>query len=116
LGALLAVLLLFGLATPSIISSLGDQQTPVRIALSVGVLFLLGLFMGMAFPLGMRLAQTCAPQLTPWLWGVNGATSVLASVLAVAIALTFGIAASYWTGAACYLAALGTFVLAGRPK
>jgi hypothetical protein len=70
----------------------------------------------MAFPLGMRLAQTCAPELTPWLWGVNGATSVLASVLAVAVALTFGIAASYWTGAGCYLAALGTFAVAARPK
>ena len=42
--------------------------------------------MGMAFPLGLRLAAGHAAALTPWLWGVNGATSVLAAVLAVAIA------------------------------
>ena len=47
-----------------------------------------GLFMGMAFPLGMKLAAREHPALTPWLWGVNGATSVCASVLAVAIALS----------------------------
>src|SRR3990172_6397951 len=37
-----------------------------------GMLFPLGLCMGMAFPLGMRLASGRAPALTPWLWGVNG--------------------------------------------
>ena len=48
----------------------------------------------------MRLATASRPQLAPWLWGVNGATSVLASVLAVVIAMIFGISASFWTGVA----------------
>src|SRR5215203_3366045 len=46
-----------------------------------------------------------APALAPWLWGINGATSVCASVIAVAIALHWGIAASFWTGVACYVTA-----------
>jgi hypothetical protein len=75
--------------------------------------------MGTAFPLGMRRALERAPTVAPWLWGINGATSVCASVLAVAIALTAGISASYWTGVGCYaLAALtGVLVLhgAGEP-
>src|SRR5262249_9070901 len=111
---LLGVMVLFGLATPRAVTGLEDQSTPIRIAAAAGILFGLGLFMGMAFPLGMRLAEARTPQLTAWCWGVNGATSVLASVLAVALALTFGIAATYWTGVACYLAALGMFVWAGR--
>jgi hypothetical protein len=59
----------------------------------------------MAFPLGMQLAARRSPALGPWLWGINGATSVCASVLAVAIALHWGIAASFWSGVACYVVA-----------
>ena len=63
--------------------------------------------MGMAFPLGMRMALGRAPLLAPWFWGVNGAASVCASVLAVVIAIGAGISAAFWTGTACYAVALG---------
>ena len=32
--------------------------------------------MGMAFPLGMKTASAKSAFLTPWLWGINGATAV----------------------------------------
>jgi hypothetical protein len=80
--------------------------TPTRIAVAIGLLFPIGFLMGMAFPLGMRAAASRAPALGPWLWGINGATSVCASVVAVTIALHWGIAASFWTGVACYVAAM----------
>jgi hypothetical protein len=47
---------------------------------------------------------------------VNGATSVLASVLAVVIAMAAGISASFWTGVAVYVVALASFALAARPR
>jgi hypothetical protein len=50
--------------------------------------------------------------LTPWLWGINGATLVCASVLAVVIALSPSISAAFWTGLACYGAALIAFAWA----
>ena len=50
----------------------------------------------------MRLALQRAPLLAPWFWGVNGAASVCASVLAVVIAIGAGISAAFWTGTACY--------------
>jgi hypothetical protein len=53
----------------------------------------------------MLMAGGAQRELTPWLWGINGATSVCASVLAVAIALNFGITVTFWCGAACYLLA-----------
>ena len=70
--------------------------------------------MGMAFPLGMRLAMRSQPGLAPWLWGVNGAMSVLASVLAVVIAIAAGISASFWTGVASYALATAAFGVAAR--
>ena len=54
------------------------------------------------------------PALAPWLWGVNGATSVCASVLAVAIALSSSISGAFWAGWVAYAVALAGFVLAAR--
>ena len=66
--------------------------------------------MGMPFPMGMRRADSLAPAITPWLWGINGAASVCASVLAVVVALSLGIGASYWIGLFCYVVAAGIYV------
>jgi uncharacterized membrane protein len=114
LGVLAAVLAVAGIVTMPLINSLSDAETPVRIAASAGLLAVMGVPMGTAFPLGMRLAMASRPELGPWLWGVNGATSVLASVLAVVIAMVAGISASFWTGVAGYLVALATFAWAAR--
>ena len=102
----LAVLVVFGIATPPITHRFEGADTPVRILIAVGILLPVGFCLGMAFPLGMRLALQRSPSIAPWLWGVNGATSVCASVLAVVIAIGAGISAAFWVGAACYLVRL----------
>ena len=111
--ALVVVLAVFGVLTPVVARWSEPMTTPVRILAAVLLLFPAGVFMGMAFPLGMKLAVTRARELTPWLWGLNGAASVLASVLAVCIALTWSISTAFWTGVACYVVALVSFVKAG---
>jgi hypothetical protein len=62
--------------------------------------------------MGRALAD--APSLAPWLWGVNGAASVCASVLAVVIALGGGISAAFWAGAVCYCGALAVLAWSER--
>ena len=114
LGALLALLALFGLATPWVVAQFEASATWLRIAVAVLVLVPPGLLMGTAFPLGMKLAASRADALTPWLWGVNGALSVVASVLAVAIALTWSISAAFWAGFAAYVGALIAYRAASR--
>ncbi|MBI3449603.1 MAG: class I SAM-dependent methyltransferase [Acidobacteria bacterium] len=116
LGGLLGALALFGIVTPRVAAMFEPSSTPVRILLATGILFALGIFMGTAFPLGMKLAASTSESLTPWLWGVNGAASVLASVLAVVIALTWGISAAFWTGAGAYAIAFFAFQAAGRSE
>jgi hypothetical protein len=69
---------------------------------ALAVLLPAGFFMGMAFPLGMKRAAQENAALAPWLWGVNGATSVCASVLAVVIAMAWGINTASWIGVGCY--------------
>jgi hypothetical protein len=114
LAALVIVLALFGSVTPAVARWSEPMTTPVRIAAAILMLFPAGLFMGMAFPLGMKLAARRARDLTPWLWGLNGAASVLASVLSVCIALTWSISTAFWTGWACYVMALTVFVRGAR--
>jgi hypothetical protein len=109
-GMLIVVLFAFGLLTPVAVRLFEASSTPIRILVSVGTLLPLGFFMGMAFPIGMGRALAETPALAPWLWAVNGAASVCASVLAVVIALGAGISASFWAGAVCYLGALAVLV------
>jgi len=111
---LLAVLVLFGLATPRLIGLFAGSSTPVRILVAGSTLFPLGILMGMPFPLGMHAAAGRAASLTPWLWGINGATSVCGSVLAVVIALAAGISAAFWTGTAFYLLGAVAFAAVAR--
>jgi hypothetical protein len=111
---LIGVLILFGIGTPSAIHAFQGAETPVRILVAIGLLLPAGLFMGMAFPFGMKLALQQSPALTPWFWGINGATSVCASVLAAVIALGFGISASFWTGFACYVVGVAAFCWESR--
>ncbi len=106
---LLVSLLLFGAITPSVTAAFQASTTPVRLAVSIILLFPLGVFMGMPFPAGMSHAARKAPLLTPWFWGVNGATSVCGSVLAIAIALGSGISTSYWVGFLCYFCAFAAY-------
>lgn len=107
---LVAVIALFGILTPNTVVFFDRFSMPVQIAVSAADLFPLGFFMGMAFPLGIKFASARFGALTPWLWGMNGVASVLASVLAAVIALNWGISASFWTGFLCYLVALLSFI------
>jgi hypothetical protein len=109
---LLAVLALFGHHTPALIARYRAETNLARILLSVGILSGIGIFLGMPFPLGMKVAMVRSSALSPWLWGINGSASVLASIIAVVIALAAGISASYWTGVGCYGVALVAFIWA----
>jgi hypothetical protein len=113
---LLGLIVLFGISTPPLVRAFAASTTPVRIAVAGVTLFPMGLFMGMAFPLGMKLANLRTPELSPWLWGVNGATSVCASVVAVAIALYAGVTATFWTGFVSYAVAAVAFYLGLRRR
>jgi spermidine synthase len=83
------------------------QSAEVLTRSAIAILSILpaGLMMGNAFPMGMRVVSTLgADRASPWYWGINGATGVLASGLAIACSITFSIDVTLWFGAGCYLA------------
>lgn len=79
--------------------------TEIRIGLALLSICPAGLMMGLGFPVGMRFLQERGDPRAAWYWGVNGATSVVATVLAMIVSLNFGISATIWCGIALYAAA-----------
>src|SRR2546425_2296011 len=97
----------FIFASPAVTYQLAAASTPLRIAISAMLLFPSGFFMGMAFPLGIKQAMSahdCAP--TAWYWGINGAFSVISSVLALVVAVFWGVTATLLVGLLAYVVAL----------
>jgi len=64
----------------------------------------LGFAMGMPFPTGLRaLAETRSQASSiEWAWAMNAASSVLGSVLAIIVAVQFGLNATLACGAGAY--------------
>jgi hypothetical protein len=65
----------------------------------------LAICMGMALPIGIRMVEQDGPGIIPWVWAVNGACSVLGSVLAWGISLNFGFNTTLLTAATIYFSA-----------
>jgi predicted membrane-bound spermidine synthase len=75
-----------------------------RMIISFILLAPLGFFMGMPFPLGMKLlAEMGLEPYVPRMWGVNGIGSVFGSALAIILAISFGFSYSMILGAMLYL-------------
>lgn len=72
-----------------------------RVAVSACVLIPVGILMGMPCPLGFSLLSQNEAE-AAWCWGINGAAGVLASVLAIMIALLSGLQAVLWAGVLAY--------------
>jgi hypothetical protein len=96
---------------------LRDQgfSTPARICLAWLTLGPLGVAMGMPFPLVFRWLARTQPEFGPWYWGVNGAASVMASILSIIVALLCGLKVVFGLGLGAYgLAALSLHSIARR--
>jgi hypothetical protein len=117
LAALLAVLVVFAFVTPAVIDGAYGQTTPLRIASAVALVAPMAFLMGMPFPLGMKIASLRPDAPTAFFWGINGATSVCASVLAVAISMGWGISMAFWAGCFAYAVAAAAlaFVVLRQP-
>jgi len=78
----------------------------IRILISGFLVLLLGFFMGMPFPQGLSIVESHEKFLLPWAWGVNGAASVLASIVCVMAAMRFGFNVVFAVSILVYAASL----------
>ncbi len=74
-----------------------------RILVSLFLLMPLGFFLGMPFPLGMKLlSEFGLENYVPRMWAVNGIGSVLGSALSIALSISFGFSYAMTLGALLY--------------
>src|SRR5580698_10403853 len=111
------VLYVFILA--GLLNALVGLPFEAKLLVSAALLVPLGFAMGMPFPTGLRaLASLPAPEFpaggkgevqentVEWAWAMNAGSSVLGSVLAMVIAIQFGLNITLACGAVAYLAAI----------
>ena len=114
-GALIAARVIAGLLTPPVTEWARGEATNIRVVVSVLLLAPPAFFMGMMFPLGLGVWRRHA-ELLPFFWSANGITSMLASVLGMALSIEFGIANTYAIGAAFYVVCALMLVVASRER
>lgn len=108
-GTLVAVLVAYALALTPLFHALLGLPIEARVAIAVALVFVPGLLMGTLLPSGVRAASSISPDLVPWGWGLNGATSVVGSILAVFLSMNYGFTVALAIGLAVY--ALVPFLL-----
>ena len=111
---LVAFLLLHALFSSLILEQTLRLGLNARLAVAVLLLSILGFLMGIPFPSGIRWAGQREPTVVPWLWGINGVTSVLGSALATALSIHVGFRATLFIAALAYAAAGALFIVAAR--
>jgi hypothetical protein len=88
------------------IANLIGSPNAVRIFISIALLGIPAIAMGLALPSGMDRILPKAGESAPWYWAVNGAFSIIGSIVAMAACLFLGIQSTFWLGIAIYLIAL----------
>lgn len=90
---------------PHIVAATLACDIRVRCAITMALLLPLGFAMGAPFPTGIRIVGAWAKDLVPWMWGLNGVTSVVGSVAAMALAKLFGFGSVLLLGTIVYAVA-----------
>jgi hypothetical protein len=109
LMAIAIVLLAYLALVPVLLERSVGLGFPLKLLLSAALLLPLGFLMGMPFPNGLRALKHGDPgsqSLTvEWAWAMNAAASVLGSVLAITVAIQFGLNATLGAAAVTYFVA-----------
>ena len=99
---LCGVTLLYMLTLSTVFGWLVTMPLAGRMVLSVLLVAPLGLLMGTFLPLGIQGAGERFAVVVPWAWGINGAASVLGSVLAIGLAMNIGFNRALLAGLVAY--------------
>ena len=111
---LAGVVLSLAFVLPVLAPMVQPLPTRSRIAFATVITSVVGFVLGIAFPVGLRIAKTAHDEETPWLWGVNGVGGVMASSGAVMIGLTLGLRWLFVVAALCYAALVPLVIVMQR--
>ncbi|HEX6881298.1 MAG TPA: hypothetical protein VF135_13090, partial [Terriglobales bacterium] len=110
-----AVAFIYVAALPAILPALVGLAFPLKLAISALLIVPIGFVMGMPFPTGLRamaggygisdaeFGSASDGSRVEWAWALNAASSVLGSVLAMFLAIEWGLRLTLVAAAVCYL-------------
>jgi len=95
------MIVLAALVSLEAVEKFAGETLPFRIFLALVLVSPVGLFLGCCLPLGLKHFSQ-ENRKSAWFWAVNGAASVLGSILAALLSVSTGITFTLLTGAICY--------------
>ena len=116
LAFIVAAIVIYVFALPHLLSVLVGLPFLLKLVISAALLVPLGFAMGMPFPSGLRALSHSSSSgdkgertqggAVEWAWAMNAASSVLGSVLAMVVAIQFGLNLTLACGAGAYVIAM----------
>lgn len=116
LAGLFALMLAYRLGLEGVVGAFLPLPLVVRATVAIVVIAPLGLLLGALMPIGLATVAVLSPydkQYIAWAWAVNGFFSVLSSILATMLSMTFGFQTLQAIGMAVY--AVGILALMRTP-
>jgi hypothetical protein len=111
-GLIAALILLYTFVIGVFLSGTVGLSMILKILLTVMIIALPSFFMGMPFPIGLKIVNDTKKSNVPWAWGINGSVSVISTSLAVIIAVEMGFMAVMLFAALAYsIAFLSNFIV-----
>lgn len=105
-GIIVLLVLIIGIFNPYFYETFVRMNPVWRVIVSVLIIFPLGFFMGMPFPLGISMILPEEKRFAAFAWGVNGFFSVLGTILAIIFAMMYGFKFVFILGAVVYIIAM----------
>jgi len=98
--------ILYIIILPQVFNAFLSTDLGTRLAISIAATFPIGFLLGIPFPVGMRfMDQRYESNDVQWIWGINSVYSMLGSVLAVIIAISYGFSSAFFSGGLVYIVA-----------
>lgn len=105
LAIVVGILVAYNLFLYPIFNMLIGSDIIIRLLISVLLLSVLGVFAGMPFPIGIKVIGLKDEELIPLCWSINGAFSVLGSIIAVILSMNIGFTKTLFIAAGLYAVA-----------
>jgi hypothetical protein len=107
-----AVVFVYIFALDPIIRLLMPLPMFIKVLISVIFIAPVSFFLGIPFPMGLSEVANKREDFLPWAWGINGATSVVSTVLATILSISLGFKGVWIIAVIIYLSAY--FLFPGR--
>lgn len=100
---LVLLLVLCTVSVPPLLKGCIALPFVVKVSMAIAIILPQGFLMGMLYPLGIKALGEARATLIPWMWGLNTGFSVLASVLSLYLAMSYGFTFTWCVFVAIYL-------------